>query len=100
VTSSFVLAATPTCTVTVKLPLAVFPALSVALASTVVVAIGKVPPLAGRKLEAASPPGALALVVKSTTAPAALVASTVSGAGSVKVGATVSTVHVTLAGRW
>jgi hypothetical protein len=52
------------CTVTVKLPVAVFPALSVALAFTVVVPIGNVLPLAGRKLLVATPlPVSLALAV-------------------------------------
>ncbi len=79
------------CTVTVKLPLAVLLWVSLAEQLTVVVAIGKVEPEAGAHVTGREPSTAsLAVAVKLTTAPAELVACAVMLAGSVSTGGVVS----------
>ena len=86
-------------TVTVKLLLAGLPAASVALVMTVVVPTGKTEPDAGLLRVARLPLNkSLALVVKVTAAPLALVAATVMLGGTLMMGAVVSrTVTVKLA---
>jgi hypothetical protein len=79
-------------TVTVKVPLAVFPTLSVAVAVTVVVPIAKVPPLAGAYVRVGVPTLSVALApLKVTVAPFAEVALTVMFAGRLSTGGVVST---------
>jgi sulfopyruvate decarboxylase TPP-binding subunit len=75
-------------TVTVKLPLALFPAASAAEQVTVVVPIANVLPETGAQVTGTMPSiASSADAVKETTAPAALVASAVWLAGSVSTGA-------------
>src|SRR5205085_6900691 len=74
-------------TVTVNVAVPTAPWVSVALQVTVVVAIAKVDPEAGVQVVGRGPSWAsLAVAVKVTTAPAALVASTVMFAGTVTTG--------------
>ncbi len=85
-------------TVTVKLPLAVLPRVSLAEQLTVVVAIGKVEPEAGVQLTGRGPSTAsIAEAVKVTTLPEELVASAVILAGRVSTGFTESICHEMLA---
>lgn len=79
------------CTLTVKLPLAVFPWLSVAEQFTVVVVIEKVEPDAGEQVTETEPSTmSVAVAEKVTVAPDGPVASTVIFAGTVTVGGVVS----------
>ncbi len=79
-------------TVTLKLPVAVLPALSAAEQSTVVVPNGKVLPEAGVQLTETAPfTMSVADAEKVTTAPAGLVTAVVISAGKDKEGAVVST---------
>jgi hypothetical protein len=80
-------------TVTVKLPFAVLPDESVAEQLTVVVPMGNVEPEAGVHVTGTEPStSSVAVAVYVTTAPDALVASTVMLDGSERVGAVVSVV--------
>ena len=75
-------------TVTTKVPLVVRPALSVAVAVTVVAPSRNVDPDAGEfVVESKLPAPSRAVVVNVTAAPVALVASALVSAGSVSVGA-------------
>jgi len=79
------------CTVTVKVAVDVFPALSVAEQETVVVAIGKVEPDGGVHVTGSVPSTrSVAVALKVTTAPAALVVVAVRFPGNVKTGGVVS----------
>src|SRR5438874_1604175 len=77
-------------TVTVNVALAVFPAPSTAETVTVVMPTGKSEPEAGLAELETTPLLSVALVVKVTTAPERLVASTTTGAGSAITGGVVS----------
>lgn len=79
------------CTITLKLPLTALPLESDAEHATEVVAIANVLPEGGIHVTVNEPSTiSFAVAVKLTTAPAALVASTVMSAGSNRVGAVVS----------
>ena len=79
------------CTVTLKLPFTAFPLESDAEHATEVVAIANVLPEGGTHVTLSAPSTiSFAVAVKFTTAPAALVASTVISAGRERVGAVVS----------
>lgn len=83
-------------TVTLKLPLAVFSALSVAVQLTVVVPVGKVVPEAGVQFGVTAPSTrSVAEAVKVTTAPEASVASVLMSAGRFSTGGVVSTTRTT-----
>jgi hypothetical protein len=84
--------------VTLKLPIAVFSALSVAAQPTVVVPMGKVLPEAGVQSGSIAPSTkSVADAVYVTTAPEALVASVLMSAGKVSTGGVVSRTVTTTA---
>lgn len=86
----------PSCTVTVKLPLAELPAASVPEQFTVVVPIGKVAPEAGLQLTVPGPlKPSVTVTEKGTTAPDGLVGPVTMFAGRLRVGAVLSIRMVT-----
>jgi hypothetical protein len=83
-------------TVTVKVRLALFPTLSIAVAVTVVVPTGKMLPLAGEYVTTGVPRLSVALApLKVTATPLADIAVTLNVPGTVNTGGTVSTTPAT-----